>query len=365
MRALLSLFVASLLVAGCTQTLDVGAHDDRDADPSLDAGATRDGAVDDGGALVSCASDPILLVALRAQDDFSGDDVLARFALGAQGIVRCPDVAAGGALPTLAGIGWLDADRAVVGATDGLYVVDVGRDRVLGHAAFLDTSVRVIDAFGVTDASGEHWGVVSADLLPDDAIDRFYLLRASDFTVRTIEATDIDTRRLVSCDASPRAASGIVCVENLTFTPAYGTEAAAKEIHPFGLAAADRWIDPLASTTFRRIAALGDRAVWIADAGAGDEIRASVGALPSASVGPASACTSTLCGSPRELVDVVVDPTRPGGYVAICRGVNDFDPRFHVVRGSTDEDGAACEVLLDGTTLPTGIDPVALDVRVP
>jgi hypothetical protein len=347
-------------VAGCAQSIDIGGHPDGSIDGSRggpdsapgEAGALDDvegGAADgavvdgtDGGAAPTCGSGPALAVGIVSTDT----DVpasLVMFAVGPSAVRRCPDVTARGSLPTPQVIGWIDSERMIVANSAELAIVSTTGDHVIGARAHSESAVTVVDA------SGEAWGVAT-DTGGSGSIQSLRMLRARDLMPARVYAGG--ALYGAGCDASPEDPARVICVVGGVFD-------AATLRDPFLDAPAETLIGP-SGLALVELDALGERIVWIERGAETDAIRGSVGGLRG-SVGAPSACVSALCGTPFELREVVVDPTRPGGYFAIC--VGGTDRRRHVIRGSTEADGAACETILDGTEMPPALNAFSLDLR--
>jgi hypothetical protein len=357
----------ALAAAGCTQVLDLGGGGDAGLGAS-DALATDAPLDAPDGSSDACAADvPELIVGMRSIAP-AVDNAIARFALGPSGWERCPDLLAERQLPHVQAVGWIDDGRIVVGSDAGLWLVDARSDRLLGEWYWVDGPRYLsVDAFGLDDPMGGRWGALAVEYVPRGGvtIDRLYMINADTTERRVLDLEMVESYRLTGCDASPTDPTAIVCGEPITVTPPYGTEAAAKEIHPWpGGAPTAHWIPVLPGTQLRRLDALGDRIVWIGNTAMADHVRRSVGGLMGTVSGPLR-CSTAVCESPWRLVDVANDPSRPGGYFAICRGAEPTDTRDYVIRGDADADGAPCEVLLDGSALPMGVDPTSLDVRMP
>lgn len=349
----LSVFVA---LVGCRQTLDLGGGDAAGTDASIDA-PTVDASGSDAGA--GCGVE--LLVGLRSLDD--GEQRIARFDLDASPPARCEDLSGGDALGTIHVLGWLDETRIVLSSDREVQILDARDDRVIDTINYLDPpSVTPLDAFGLTDGAGDVWGVVSIDVIGGDAIDRFLLVRLRDGMRRTVTNEEIDLRFLEGCDASADRAA-MICTEPIRVSPPHGTEAAAKRIDVLGTLAWDTLVDPLASGPLAGIDVLGERMVW-SERRSEPALDHAIRTLdPPASAPSASlACTTSMCASPRRIVDVAVDPRGAGRYLFICEGESDgTSQRWHVLGGS--ESGGPCEVVLDGATLPPDVVPRALDTR--
>jgi hypothetical protein len=327
-------------------TLDGGDGDASisiDANVLLDAGPARcDGTM------------PELLVGLRSTTP-SVPSTLARFTITAHGVTRCDDLTAGGALPVLHAAGFLDRNRIAVSGPQDFVIVDSERDRVVVQRVLDDPNLRPQDVFGIRDREGVLFAALAAKTQVG-SISLFYMLQVESSEMTRLWARDLGESNLETCDASTLSSNAVLCALG------FSGEVPLRTVALDGTGG-EMLMPEAPGLMFAHIDVLGDRAVWATEVHrSGHDVRVSIGGLRAGRMSGPLRCVSELCNAPWELEDVAVDPTSPAGYFAICHGPGSI-PRFHVIRGDGDRDGESCEVVIDGTTLPPGVTPVALDSR--
>ena len=122
--------------------------------------------------------------------------------------------------------------------------------------------------------------------------------------------------------------------------PALGRFTSIASVRAAGNVVRTAWVDSSSTSA-------PDSAYYVNDTGSGPTL-----------TGPLS-CSASICGAPFRLADVVPDPTDTTHLIGICQATP-TSTVAHVVRFAAT---GTCEVLFDGTTLPSNVFPVRVALR--
>jgi hypothetical protein len=123
-------------------------------------------------------------------------------------------------------------------------------------------------------------------------------------------------------------------------SPPSGTFTSISSVRAAGNVIRTAWVDSATDNS-------PDSAYYVNDTGSGPQL-----------AGPLS-CGAPVCGFPLRLTDVVPDPTDSKHVIGICQGMSTSTVAYVVRFDAT----GACDVLFDGSTLPSLVFPVRVALR--
>lgn len=360
--------VALSLIAGCGfhSTSTDGGESDLSASGSDSDFAGGGGALDlsgvDGGTSVDGCATPTLLVLLRNANQSAIGGQVFQLSLATSPPQRCGTTIKNTIVDLPFAVAWIPPDMIAVGADTSTFLIDAAADQYRWNK----TTSRVRDVFPIQSPQGTAVGIAQYDTSYSEVRDLLVLDTAQgkqigDFTLNAdpfllglgvvgMAQSPLDPSHVFACKPIDyQAADAPVPFDNQPITkqiyypqaPPTGTFISIASVHAPGNMIRTAWVEHDSSNSNA-----GDAAYYVNDSGSGPQL-----------AGPLR-CSASVCGSPLQLADVVPDPTSTTNLIGICEA-SGTSTVAHVVRFTA----SSCEVLFDGSTLPSLVFPVRLALR--
>lgn len=322
------------------------------------------GTGDDGGMTVDGCSTPTLLVLLRNANQSSIGGQVFQLSLATPTPQRCGTTLKNTIVDLPFAVAWIPPDMVAVGADTATYLIDAVTDQYRWNK----TTGRVRDVFPIQSPYGIAVGIAQYDTVSYSEIRDLLVLDTSqgkqigDYTLNSDPF--LLGLSVVGMTQSPFEPSHAFAIKPIDYQAAdapvpFDNQPIQKQIYY-------QQAPPSGSfTSISSVRAVGDviRTAWVEHDDGNSNAADAAYFVNDAGSGPQLAgplrCSASVCGSPLQLTDVVPDPTSTANVIGICQAAT-TSTVAHVVRFSA---SGSCEVLFDGSKLPSLVFPVRLALR--
>jgi hypothetical protein len=314
----------------------------------------------DGGAPDDCMT-PTLLVLLRNANQSSIGGQVFQLSLASSPPQKCGITIKNTIVDLPFAVAWIPPSSIAVGADTATYLIDAATDQYKWNK----TTARVADIFPIQSPQGLAVGValfgtsfseISEVLVLDQPMGKQlgdWTLNGNPFLlglgVLGMTQSPLDPAHVFAMKPIDyQAADAPVPFDNQPISktvyymqsPASGGFTSIASVRAAGNVIRTAWVDSSTDSS-------PDSAYYVNDTGTGPTL-----------AGPLS-CAASVCGTPLRLTAVVPDPTDATHVIGICQAAS-TSTVAHVVRFAAT---GTCDVLFDGTTLPSLVFPVRVALR--
>jgi hypothetical protein len=314
----------------------------------------------DGGGVGACTT-PTVLVLLRNANQSSIGGQVFQMSLASSPPQRCGTTIKNTIVDLPFAVAWIPPDAIAVGADSSIYMIDAVADTYRWN----QTTARVRDIFPIQSPQGTAVAAATFDTSYSEIGNVLVLGKANGSQLKNfalnstpfllglgvvgMTQSPLDPSHVFAIKPSDySAADAPVPFDNQTITkqvyyqnpPPSGVFSSIASVRATGGVVRTAWVDSATDNS-------DDAAFYVNDTGSGPLLN-----------GPLR-CNASVCGSPLRLTDVVPDPTSTTSVIGICEA-SSTSTVAHVVRfGAT----GTCEVLVDGSKLPSLVFPVRVALR--
>lgn len=314
----------------------------------------------DGGAPDNCTT-PTLLVLLRNANQSSIGGQVFQLSLASSPPQRCGITIKNTIVDLPFAVAWIPPSSVAVGADSSTYLIDAATDQYRWNK----TTSRVADVFPIMSPQGLAVGVATfgtglSEISEVQVFDQPMGKSLGDWTMNSnpfllglgvvgMTQSPLDpTHVFASKPIDYQAADVRVPFDNQPISkavyymqaPPSGGFTSLASVRAAGNVVRTAWVDSSTNSN-------PDSAYYVNDTGSGPAL-----------AGPLR-CAASVCGAPLRLTDVVPDPTDATHVIGICQAAS-TSTVAHVVRFAAT---GPCDVLFDGTTLPSLLFPVRVALR--
>lgn len=314
----------------------------------------------DGGAPDDCTT-PTLLVLLRNANQSSIGGQVFQLSLATSPPQKCGITIKNTIVDLPFAVAWIPPSSIAVGADTSAYLIDAATDQYRWNK----TTARVASVFPIMSPQGLAVGVATLDTsyseinevqVFDQPMGKSlgdWMLNSNPFllglSVIAMTQSPLDPTHVFAIKPIDYQAADVpVPFDNQPVSktvyymqaPPSGSFTSLASVRAAGNVIRTAWVDSSTDSS-------PDSAYYINDTGTGPTL-----------AGPLS-CNASVCGTPLRLADVVPDPTDATHVIGICQAAS-TSTIAHVVRFAATGN---CDVLFDGTTLPSLVFPVRVALR--